>query len=345
MNDASHTGIIQPGSKILVTGGTGFVGSYIIKELVERGYQVKALWRSQKLPFYIPVTVLDKVEWVQGDILDITSLEDAMEGADAVVHAAAIVSFNKKDRSLMYKTNVEGTTNVVNMALEKNMKRLLYISSVAALGRTAGGSQVNEEKKWTESKINTHYAISKMKAEIEVWRGIAEGLNAAIINPSTVLGFGDWNTSSCKIFKTYHDGFAWYTGGVNGFVAVEDVARAAVSLLESNISAERFIVNGDNWPFQKLFTTIAEAFGKKPPYRLATPFLGQIAWRVEKLKSFFTRNKPLLTKESARVGQSKTYFDNAKLLKALPGFSFTPLDECIGNACKKYIGTINETSR
>jgi dihydroflavonol-4-reductase len=342
MNDAPHMGMIQPGSKILVTGGTGFVGSYIIKELVERGYQVKALWRSQKLPFYIPLSILDKVEWIQGDILDIPALEEAMENVGAVIHAAAIVSFDKKDRSLMYKTNVEGTTNVVNAAIEKKIKRLLYVSSVAALGRTAGGTQVDEEKKWTESKINTHYAISKMKAEIEVWRGIAEGLDAVIINPSTVLGFGDWHTSSCKIFKTYHDGFAWYTNGINGFVAVEDVAKAAVSLLESSISGERYIVNGDNWPFQKLFTAIAEGFGKKPPHRLATPFLGQVAWRVEKLKSFFIRNKPLLTKESARVGQSKTYFDNAKLLKTLPGFSFTTLDECIGNACKKYLGTIND---
>jgi nucleoside-diphosphate-sugar epimerase len=175
-----------------------------------------------------------------------------------------------------------------------------------------------------------------------VWRGIAEGLNAVILNPSTVLGFGDWNTSSCRIFKTIYDELAWYPTGVNGFVIVEDVAKAAVSLMESTISGERFLINGDNWSFQQLFNTMADNFGKKRPYREASPFMGQVAWRVEKLKSLFTGKRPLLTKATARVSYSKTYFDNHKILQTLPGFSFTPLEEGIQKACKKYLDTINQ---
>lgn len=328
--------------KILVTGGTGFLGSYIIQQLVEKGYSVRALRRSNKLPAWIPAAAFDNtstgsVEWVEGDILDVVSLEEAMEGADAVIHSAALVSFAKKDRKNMYQVNVEGTANVVNIALEKNVRRLVHISSVAALGRTANGGHVNEEKKWEESKVNTHYAISKFKAELHVWRGIGEGLDAVIVNPSTILGYGDWHSSSCAIFRQVHDGFDWYTPGINGFVDVEDVAKATIILLESDITEQRFIVNGDTWPFKKLQDTIAAGFGKKGPSKRTTPFLLGVAWRVEKLKSLFTGKKPLLTKESARVAQSQTWFENDKLLKALPGFSFTPLEKTISKACALYM--------
>ncbi len=330
------------GGMVLVTGGTGFLGSYIIKQLVEKGYAVRAIRRSNKLPFWISKEVFDKVEWVDGDVLDVISLEDAMEGVDTIIHSAANVSFTKKERKQMYQVNVEGTANVVNMALEKNVRRLVHVSSVAALGRTAGGGHVNEEKKWEESKVNTHYAISKFKAELHVWRGMSEGLDAVIINPGTILGYGDWHISSCAIFKQVHDGFKWYTSGINGFVNVEDVAKAAILLMESNISEQRFIVTGDNWTFKKLQETIADGFGKKRPSKLATPFLLAIAWRVEKIKALFTGKKPVLTKESARVAQSQTYFENDKILKALPGFSFTPLEETIKKTCEKHIGTIND---
>jgi dihydroflavonol-4-reductase len=321
---------------VLVTRGTGFLGSYIIKQLVEKGYSVRAIKRSNNIPFWISKEIFEKVDWIEGDVLDVVALQDAMDGINTVIHSAAVVSFAKKDRDNMYQVNVEGTANVVNMALEKNVKRLVHISSVAALGRTAAGGFVNEEKKWEHSKINTHYAKSKFKGELHVWRGISEGLDAVILNPSTILGYGDWHNSSCAIFKQINDGFSWYTPGINGFVDVEDVARAALVLLESNISEQRFIISSENWTFKQLQETIAENFGKKAPSRKTTPFLLGIAWRLEKIKSILTGKKPLLTKESARVAQSQTYFQNDKLLKALPEFSFTPLEETIKKACEKY---------
>ena len=321
---------------ILVTGGTGFLGSYIIKQLVEKGYAVRAIRRSNKLPFWISKEIFDAVEWMDGDVLDVVALQDAMEGVDTVIHSAAIVSFAKKDRKEMYQVNVEGTANVVNMALEKNVRRLIHISSVAALGRSENGGHVNEEKKWEESKANTHYGKSKFKAELQVWRGISEGLEAVIVNPSTILGYGDWSSSSCAIFKSIYYGFKWYTPGINGFVDVDDVARATILLLESTINEERYIVSGDSWSFQKLQNTIADGFEKKRPYKQTTPFLLSVAWRMEKLKSLFTGKKPLLTKESANVAQSKTWFDNDKILAVLPGFTFTPLEETINKACQLY---------
>lgn len=322
---------------VLVTGGTGFLGAYIIKELIEKGYAVRAIRRSAKLPSFVSPGILNKAEWVEGDVLDVVSLQDAMEGVDTVIHSAALVSFLKKERKQMYQANVDGTANVVNMALANDVKRLVHISSVAALGRTAGGGHVNEEKKWEESKVNTHYAKSKFKAELEVWRGISEGLEAVILNPSTILGYGNWNNGSCAIFKNIYKGFKWFTPGINGFVDVGDVARAAVLMMESPLSGERYIVNGDTWPFKRLQETIADNFHKKRPSSEATPFLLGLAWRMEKLGSLFSGKKPLLTKESARVAVSKTWFENDKLLKALPGFSFTPLEETIKKACENYL--------
>jgi nucleoside-diphosphate-sugar epimerase len=285
----------------------------------------------------MPAHISDKVEWVPGDVLDVIALDEAMEGVDAVIHAAAKVSFHDIDRTTLYKINIEGTANVANIALERNIKRFVHISSVAAIGRTTNGETVNEEKKWVSGKWHTTYAISKYHAELEVWRATAEGLNTVIVNPSTVIGYGDWSTTSCAIFKSVYNEFPWFTKGINGFVAVTDVARAAVLLMESEYSAERFIINGDNWTYQQLFNTIADGLGKKHPHKEATPFMGSMAWRMEKLKAMLSGKKPLLTRESARVAQSVTYFDNSKLLTSLPGFSFTPLEKAIQKDCELYL--------
>lgn len=241
----------------------------------------------------------------------------------------------------MYNTNVDGTANVVNLALENGIKKLVHISSISALGRTSIGEQVNEEKKWVDSKLNSHYGISKNKAEMEVWRGMGEGLDAVIINPSTVLGFGNWHDSSCAIFKNVYKGIPWYTKGINGFVAVEDVAKTAVLLMESNITEERFVISHENWEFKKLFDVIADGFGKKHPKWEATSLMSSIAWPIEKLKSMFSGSKPLITKETARIALSKTYWQNDKILKALPGFSFMALEQCITKACKNYAYAVN----
>jgi len=321
---------------ILVTGGTGFLGSYIIKNLVEKGHAVRAIRRSPALPFFIEKEIWEKVEWIEGDVLDVVSLAEAAKGIDAVIHSAAIVSFTKDRREEMYAVNVDGTANVVNAALESGVRRLLHVSSVAALGRTTKASTVTEEKTWEENKNNTHYAITKHRAEMHAWRGFAEGLEGVVINPSTILGYGNWHQSSCAIFKTAYKGFPWYTKGVNGFVGVEDVAEAAVQLLLSGINEKRFIVNAENCSFQSLLNEMAKGFRKAPPHRYAGPVMSEVAWRMEKVKSMFTGSKPLLSKETAKVAHSQTSFDNSALRNELPNFSFTPLGDVIKKACAQY---------
>jgi dihydroflavonol-4-reductase len=323
--------------RVLVTGGTGFLGAYIIENLVQKGMSVRAIRRSAKLPFFIAPHIFDKVEWVEGDVLDVVSLYEAMQDVDAVIHSAAHVSFHKKDRHQMYQVNVEGTANVVNAAIDNYVPRFVHVSSVAALGRTNKAELIDENRKWEENKNNTHYAITKYKAELEVWRGFAEGLEGVIVNPTAILGYGDWHSSSCAIFKNIYNEFPWYTKGINGFVGVEDVAEAAVQLLRSSINHQRYIINADNVAFRDIFNLIADGFKKKKPNRYATPFMGELAWRMEALKSFFNGKKPLLTKETARVAHCITKLDNSALLKVLPRFSYTPLPLVIEDACKKYI--------
>ncbi|MFT3949764.1 MAG: NAD-dependent epimerase/dehydratase family protein [Agriterribacter sp.] len=319
---------------IFVTGGTGLLGSYLLRDLVARGQEVSALYRTN-----IPDEPYAKsVHWIQGDILDVVLLEEIMQKAKQVYHCAAIVSFNPAKKYEMLKINAEGTANVVNAALAGGVQKLMHVSSVSALGRNTTGAPISEDDKWDEEKNKSAYGKSKYFAELEVWRGVSEGLNAVIVNPSTILGVGKWEKDgSAAIFKKAYEEFPWYTDGVGGFVDVADVASAMIQLMESDISGERFIVNAACLPFKNVFTEIANAFGKKPPGKKAPSFMIKLLWRLEKLKSFFTSKDPLITKETAGSAQRKTYYDNSKLLRFLPLFQYKPVQQTIKEYSEAYM--------
>ncbi|HTJ13969.1 MAG TPA: NAD-dependent epimerase/dehydratase family protein [Dinghuibacter sp.] len=314
---------------VLVTGGTGLVGSYLIKTLLDEGTPVRALYRRPYDGFVLSRTECERVEWVQGDLLDVVSLEDAMTGVTQLYHCAAIVSFSPKTADTLLKVNTEGTANVVNAALTRQVRKMVYVSSVSALGRLRQDAPIDESTQWTEETNNSRYGLSKYYAEMEVWRGIAEGLQAVIVNPTIVLGAGDWEKGSAGLFKSAYDEFPWYTEGVSGFVDVRDVARAMVALMNSPLQSERYLLSGDNWTYRQLFTAMATAFGRRSPHKAVTPFLGEVVWRMEKIKSLFTGKEPLVTRETARTAQAVTRFDSRKIQEALPGFRFTPLEEAI----------------
>ncbi|HXL55402.1 MAG TPA: NAD-dependent epimerase/dehydratase family protein, partial [Chitinophagaceae bacterium] len=278
----------------------------------------------------------DKVEWIQGDILDINSLEEAMANVKLVYHCAAVVSYNTKQKELLHTTNIEGTANIVNTCLNTGVEKLLYVSSVSAIGRMRQNELVTEKMQWTEETNNSEYGRSKFFAEMEVWRGVGEGLDAVIVNPTIILGAADWNKGSSAIFKKMYNEFPWYTNGVTGFVDVQDVVKAMILLMESDISNERFIISAENISYGELFTLIAKAFNKKAPDKKVTPLLAELVWRADGFKSLFNGNQPLVTKETARTAQAKVYFDNSKLLQFLPQFQYTPLPESITRICSEY---------
>jgi len=260
-------------------------------------------------------------------------LEEVMQGVDEVYHCAAIVSYDPARKHELFTINVEGTINVVNAALNTGVKKLVHVSSVAALGRLRENENVNETMNWSEETNNNNYGRSKYLSELEVWRGIGEGLNAVIVNPVIILGDGDWNSGSSQLFKSMYNEFPWYTEGVSGFVDVRDVAGAMIGLMQSNISSERFIISAENRSYREIFNLIADGFGKKKPAKKVTPFIAAMVWRLEGLKKIFTGKSPLLTKETAAAAQASITFNNKKLLQFLPGFKYRSIEETIEYTC------------
>ncbi|MFT4155062.1 NAD-dependent epimerase/dehydratase family protein [Parafilimonas sp.] len=320
---------------IFITGATGLLGSCLTKMLTGQESGIKALYRTE-IPFHHPA-----VEWVQGDLFDVVLLEEIMQGVDEVYHCAGKISYNPKDKRQLFKTNAEGTANIVNAALHAGVRKLLHVSSVSALGRIRENTIITEEMQWTSETSNSVYGESKYLAEMEVWRGMAEGLNAVIVNPSIILGAGNWNSGSSEIFKTIYKEFPYYSDGLTGFVDVEDVAKAMIALMQNNISGERFILSAENTGYKNLFDLIAAAFHKKAPSKKITPFMAGVVWRLEALKSSVTGKTPFITKETARTALAKIYFDNSKLLKALPAFSYTPLQKSVERICNELLALNN----
>jgi dihydroflavonol-4-reductase len=322
--------------KIFITGASGLLGSYLIRDLLKTQVHIVALYRKEKCNLLSDEEV-SKVEWVQGDILDVDLLLHAMEGCSQVYHCAGLVSFNPSKAKDLMKVNVEGTANMVNVALELGIEKFLHVSSVAAIGRKRNNQTVHEALKWDEEANPSVYGKSKYLGEMEVWRGVGEGLHAVIVNPVIILGKGDWNDGSCATFKNAYNEFPWYTEGVSGFVDAADVSNAMIGLMESEIEGERFIISGENLTYREVFNMMADGFGKKQPRLKVSPLLAALVWRLVKIKSTITGEEPLLTKETAETAQQKVYFDHSKLVNALPGFQFTPLKQTIQDACQYYI--------
>lgn len=319
---------------VLITGATGLIGSHLVRRYLQAGHPVSALRRAGS-DLSLLRDVNDRVQWLEGDILDIPSLEEAIQPGMDVIHAAAIVSFVPRDRARMEKINVEGTANVVNVCLEIGARKLGFVSSVAALGRpdpkrvhSREPVVITENQKWEDSPNNSAYAQTKYRAELEVWRGVAEGLNAVIVNPSVVLGEGDWSRSSSQLFKYVWDQKPFYTEGMSNVVDVRDVTEAVYRLMESDLSAERYILNAATLPYRALLHAMADALGKRRPHIRVAPALANVLWRLEAIRSRLTGRAPLITRETARSATHAYRYENDKIRRDL-GFEFRPIEETI----------------
>ena len=320
---------------IFLTGGTGLVGAHILLKLTESGQKVKALKRKRSsltvikniFSHYKKTNLLQSIKWIEGDLLDLFSLQEGINGCNTVIHCAAIVSFNPKDFKKMMKINVEGTANIVNICLENNIDKLAYISSIATLNDEKNQVRT-EDSFWKESKSNSQYAKSKYLSEQEVWRGIEEGLNSIIVNPSVILGPGDWQKGSSQMFEKVWKGLKFYSSGSTGYIDVVDVAKCVIKLLEKEIINERFILNAENKKYRDIFDSIAENLNKPKPHIKVSPLIKEIAWRIEWLMSLITNKSPLITKETANTAMKNKSFSNEKIIKALD-YKFIPIEESI----------------
>ena len=321
---------------IFLTGGTGLVGAHILLKLTENGHNVKALKKKKSsltvieniFSHYNKVDLLQSIEWIDGDLLEPFSLEKGIRDCQIVIHCAAIVSFNPKDFEKMMIQNVEGTANIVNICLDYKIKKLGYISSIATLSNSEKNNLRTENDFWKKSKSNTQYAISKYLSEQEVWRGVSEGLNSIIVNPSVILGPGDWTKGSSQMFEKVWNGLKFYSNGSTGYVDVLDVAECLIKLIKSDIVNERFIINSENMRYRQIFDSIAENLNKTKPHIKVTPLLKEIAWRIEWLKSKITNKRPLITRETASASMTNKSFSNKKIVNAL-NYKFIPISDSI----------------
>lgn len=320
---------------ILVTGASGFLGGELVKQLVANGEVVRIIKRANSDISHL-YAIKDKIEIVEADILDISSLEIAFDGIDKIYHSAAVIGYDSSYYNAMYKCNIEGTANVVNVALDKGIKKIVHISSIAAIGGRPN-ELITEETKWEKNEWTTHYGITKMLAEREVWRGIQEGLDAVIVNPGIILGYGKENKATMRVFnKIRAQKMPFYSNGTNGFIDVEDVVNCCIQLMNSTITNERFILIGTNTTFKYYFETIASAFQVPAPKRALNKIIGNIFLCVDWLASAFTSRKRGLTKENMTVSLEHFEYSNEKIKQQL-NYHFIPLEETI-NKIAQQIG-------
>ncbi|WP_420384971.1 SDR family NAD(P)-dependent oxidoreductase [Roseivirga sp.] len=312
--------------RVFITGATGLLGSFICRELLKQNHQIRAVKRNSSKMTLLE-DIADKIEWVIGDMNDTVFLEEALQNIDAVIHGAAIISFDKRYEDSMYETNVLGTADLVNACLKANVETFLHISSVAAIGRKMTQKDITEKDRWEGTKYDSIYARSKHLQELEVWRGAQEGLKVKIINPSVILGPGLWGQSgSTSVFHYAYGEKKFHPAGNSNFVDVRDVAEITVKLLESDIHGERFIVSAGSAPYKEFFGTLAKAFGKKGPSTQVKPWMLKIAVSFEYLRSRITGNEAMITKDTAILSKTKFHFRNDKIKKAL-NFEFRSLEE------------------
>ena len=334
---------------IFLTGGTGMLGAHILLDLTRSGAKVRALRRKNSDLSMVKKIFswyddhaeqfFSQIEWCEGDLLDPLSLRGAMEGTDAVIHAATKVSFDPRDRSAMLYENPLGTATLVDMAIELKIPRFIHVSSIATLGDNLSGLPVDEEFSWKNDRNRSAYSESKYNSEMEVWRGVQEGLSCIIVNPAIILGPGNWETGSPRFFQTIDKGLKFYTTGSTGFVDVRDVAKAIIALSLSDewetIKNQRYVLSAENRTYREIFELIAAAINRPNPTIRATRFLLQTGWRISGLIAAFTGKAPALTRDTARSSMNVSLYDGSKIIRTID-FEYTPIGKTVQDIALIY---------
>ncbi|MFD1314975.1 SDR family oxidoreductase [Namhaeicola litoreus] len=323
---------------ILVTGGTGFVGAHLLYHLTLQEKEIRAIYRNKSrlknvkrvFQYYSNEAEMyyQKINWVHADITVIEDLKSIFDNVDVVYHCAALVSFSSRDYQEMRKVNIEGTQNIVNVSIEKKIKKLCFVSSIATLENTYQTDYIDEQCFWTTNKNKSDYAITKRAAEMEVWRASQEGVNCIVVNPGVIIGPGFWKNGTGNLFEQIKNGMSYYSSGSSGFVDVRDVSKSMIVLMESDIINEAFVLVAENRSFKDLFTQISQSIKAKTPSKEIGKTGLEIAWRLAWLKSLFTRSKPSLTRNSAKAAYGQKKYTSEKIRRVL-NYSFIPFNETI----------------
>ncbi|WP_424492451.1 SDR family oxidoreductase [Salinimicrobium sp. GXAS 041] len=331
---------------ILVTGGTGLVGSHLLLDLMKSGEKVRAIHRknsdleSVKKVFSHEHSaeeanrLFTKIEWVVADLTDIPSLEKAFTGIKKVYHCAALVSFDPSAYQQLRKANIEGTANIVNLCIKNNIEKLCYVSSIATFDKKLGENVISETSFWNKEENHNIYAITKYGAEIEVWRASQEGVPVVIVNPGIIIGPGFWNSGSGEIFSRINSGLKYHFPKVSGFVGVYDVVKSMRALMSSPIKNEEFIVVSENISFRRIFELTAKYLDKPAPQRELKPWMVAVGWAGQRFLSLFGK-KQQLTRHSVKDLYQDSFYSNQKIKEAL-SFKFEEMDLVIKKTAKIF---------
>ena len=317
---------------ILVTGATGLVGAYLCMSLLEKEEKIVALYRSQKkracveelFASHQKQTLLEKILWRKADITHLPELSAAFENIEKVYHCAAYVSFAFSKNDLVLETNIQGTENVVNLCIERKIKQLSYISSIAALGQDSSVDEITEETPWSNEKERTAYAHSKHEAELHVWRAAQEGVKVIVVNPGVILGSGMPHTPLDQLVGQLKKGRKFYPPGVTGYVTVEDVVRAVLLLDERKIFNQRFILVAENWTYKALMGSLSKLLHLNPPNRSVSKSFLYVLMGLEILVSSFKIHKRFLSKASISILGDYRNINGTKITKET-SFTYTPI--------------------
>jgi dihydroflavonol-4-reductase len=334
----------------LITGGTGFLGAHLAALLLHKQQSVRIMKRTSSSPDEISLIfkyhfgnagpeMLKKIQFFEGSLMNPFDIEESLKGVKYVFHCAAKVSFNPRDQKNMFHINVEGTENIVNVLLNSSVEKLCHVSSIAALGRTSMHNKITESTPWDDTGQNSGYSVSKYRGELEVWRGIAEGLPAVIVQPGILLGPGLWNKGSCKLFSLVKSGLKYYTNGINGYIDVEEAADRMISLIKTPVSGERFILVSENLSYKELFTQIAQGLNVRGPSIHAGFTTRRFVVAIDCFRSFISGKDRVFSPDFARLAGQIARYDASKII-SLSGKQFTPINECIEKTCSFF----NQTS-
>lgn len=331
---------------ILVTGGTGLVGAHLLYDLAQTHNNIRAIYRvnsnliAVKNVFSYYCTqekaeeLFNSIEWIEADITDVPTLDEAFKGVTHVYHSAALVSFVIGHDAALRNTNIQGTANIVNLCIANSIQKLCYVSSIASLGKTNKKKFVDEETNWNPEEYHSDYAISKYGAEIEVWRGTQEGLNAIILNPGVIIGPGFWEMGSGLIFKKIDKGLKYYFPKVTGFVGVWDVVKAMIAVMNSPIKNEQFILVSENKSFKEVLELTAENLDRPKPSKKLKKWMVITGWIIQTFAGIFGY-KRRLNKHSSTSLFEDTYYSNEKLIRELK-FRFSSVKEAIEKTAEFY---------
>jgi dihydroflavonol-4-reductase len=329
----------------LVTGATGIIGSHVVLQLLLEGKQVVGAKQKNSdtsrvkkvFDWYEPQGELfQRIKWIEIDILDIFSIEDALEGVTAVYHCAGLVSFDPRDRKKLSLVNEQGTRNLVNVCLHKKIEAFCHVSTIGTINNSDYPYTLTENVFWKTSGKESDYAVSKYNAEREVWRGMEEGLNVVIVNPGVVLSPVFWNQSSSRIFEQCYRGNRFYTDGQSAYVAARDVARVMTGLMNKTLYSQRYIVIENNYRFREIFDLMHDCLKKpRPAIRVGARTLRVVGY-LQRFFAFFTGKPPLLTKSLINAALNRQSFSNEKVKNVL-GIEFEPVANTIGKICDFYL--------